>query len=211
LDNTEQKPDSTYAKVQITRATLDAENITNLSNGAGLAIQADAYVNDKAHFKAGLRYHYNKPQVNFQVAVDQFNLPNLNPLIQAYTPAKINKGVLDEIFFSGMAGQTEANGTMKFLYHDLEIDLVLHEQAKWKSAVIAFAANSVLNSSNPISDTSPPRVVQFHIQRDPRKGFINVILKSLLNGLKETMIMSKENRKAYQDSKKKMNQKNKSK
>jgi hypothetical protein len=211
LYNTERKPDSTYAKVEITRANLDATNITNLSNGAGLAIRADAYVNDKARFKAGLTYHYNKPQVDFEVAVEKFRLTDLNPLIQAYTPAKINEGTLDEISFSGTAGETEASGTMKFLYHDLEIDLELREQAKWKSAVIAFAANSVLNSRNPISATSPPRIVQFHIKRDMMKGFINVILKSLFNGLKETMIMSKENRKAYHESKKKMAQKNKSK
>jgi hypothetical protein len=35
------------------------------------------------------------------------------------------------------------------------------------------------------------------------KGFVNVIIKSVLNGLKETMIMNKENRKAHKESKEK--------
>jgi hypothetical protein len=35
------------------------------------------------------------------------------------------------------------------------------------------------------------------------KGFVSVLIKSLLNGLKETMIMSKENRKAYHEARKK--------
>ena len=43
----------------------------------------------------------------------------------------------------------------------------------------------------------------FRVERDPRKGFINLLLKSLLNGLKETMFMSKENKKAYKEAKKK--------
>jgi uncharacterized protein YaaN involved in tellurite resistance len=36
------------------------------------------------------------------------------------------------------------------------------------------------------------------------KGFVNIIIKSVLSGLKETMIMSKENKKAYKKAKKEM-------
>ena len=203
LDNTEKKPDSTLANVSITGATMEVKNITNLSTQDGLQMKADAHINGKAHFKAGLTFSYLKPQFSFQGEVEKFDLPDLNPLIQAYTPAKIDKGVSDEIVFSGLAEQTQAHGTMKFLYHNLEIDLVLKEQARWKSAVIAFAANTVLHASNPISPDLPAREVQFSIQRDMTKGFVHVIIKSLLNGLKETMIMSKENRKAHKEAKKK--------
>lgn len=209
LENTERKPDSTNAKVKITQAALDVKNITNLSTTGGLVMQADAYINGKAHFNASLTFSYQKPQFSFEGDVKKFNLPDLNPLIQAYTPAKINKGISDKIAFSGVAEQTKASGTMKFLYHDLEVDLELKEQAKWKSSVIAFAANSVVNSSNPVSSDLPPREVQFNIQRDMTKGFVSVIIKSILNGLKETMIMSKENRKAYKEDKKKSKQENK--
>jgi len=209
LENTERKPDSTYAKVKITKAKLEVKNITNLSVTDGLVMQADAWINDKSHFKAALTFSYQKPQFTFEGVVKKFDLPDLNDLIQAYTPAKINKGVSDEISFSGVAEQTKANGTMKFLYHDLEIDLELKEQAKWKSAVIAFTANTALHSSNPTSSDSPARVVKFQIERDVTKGFVNVIIKSILNGLKETMIMNKENRKEYKETRKKSKQEKK--
>jgi hypothetical protein len=209
LENTERKPDSTYAKVRITKATLEVKNITNLSNTDGLVMKADAYINGKAHIKSTLTFSYNKPQFTFEGQVLKFDLPDLSPLIQAYTPAKINKGVSDEIAFSGVAEQTNASGTMKFLYLDLEVDLELQEQAKWKSSVIAFAANSVLNSSNPVSADQPPRVVRFRIERDMTKGFVNVLIKSILNGLKETMIMNKENRKEYKETRKKSKQEKK--
>lgn len=42
-------------------------------------------------------------------------------------------------------------------------------------------------------------VCQVGIERDMNKSFINVIIKSILNGLKETMIMSKENKKAHKE------------
>jgi hypothetical protein len=45
-------------------------------------------------------------------------------------------------------------------------------------------------------------MVKFHIERDVTKGFINVLIKSLLNGFKETMFMSKENKQSYKEDKK---------
>ena len=78
------------------------------------------------------------------------------------------------------------------------------KKAKWKSSVLAFAANTYLNASNPASANLPPRIVKFHVERDMNKGFVNILIKSILSGLKETMIMSKENRKAYHQEKKKL-------
>ncbi len=203
LDNTERKPDSTIAKAQITRAKLEVRNTTNLSAAQGLMVKADAWLMDKSHFNVSLTFSYRKPQFSFKGIVDTFNLPDLNPLIGAYTPASINKGVSDNITFSGVAEETKANGTLKFLYHDLEVDLKLQDQARWKSAVIAFAANTLLQSSNPPSSKLPPREVEFHVERDMHKGGMNLVIRSILYGLKETMIMSKENRKTYQEEKKK--------
>ncbi len=209
LENTERKPDSTLAKVKITQATLEVKNITNLSITNELEMHTDAYINGKAHFKAGLTFSYQKPQFSFEGEVKKFNLPDLNPLIQAYTPAKIILGISDEIAFSGLAEQTKASGTLKFLYHDLSIDLQLKEKAKWKSAVLAFAANTALVNNNPTSSHLPAREVKFQIERDMNKGFVNVLIKSILMGLKETMIMSKGNRQDYKVAKKKLNQESK--
>ncbi|MBL7845692.1 MAG: DUF748 domain-containing protein [Cyclobacteriaceae bacterium] len=211
LENTERKPDGTLATVNISRASLSVKNISTLSSQSGLLMQADAWINNKVHFNTELEFLYNKPQFTFKGRLEQFKLPDLNPLIQAYTPAKINAGIAREISFSGVAEETKASGTMKFLYDSLEVDLQLHEQAKWKSAILAFAANTVLNNSNPVSSTAPPRVVRFEVQRDMNKGFVNVLIKSLLNGLKETMIMSKENRKTYKEEKKATKAENKNK
>src|SRR6478736_3513828 len=207
LANTERLPDSTLAKVKITRATVDVKNITNLDPKGSLTIEADAYIEGKAHFIASLNFPYSKPQFGFQGVVKKFNLVDLNSLIQNYTPVKINTGVLDELTFSGLAENTKASGTLKFLYHDMNIDIEL-QKAKWTSGLLAFAANTVLASSNPGSADLPPRVVQFHIDRNMNKGFVNVLIKSILNGLKETMIMSKENKKTYKEAKQKMKEQN---
>ncbi len=209
LENTERKPDKTLAVVNITKAKLEVENMTNLAPNDKLIMHADALINGKVRFNASLAFSYAKPQFTFEGQINAFNLPDLNPLIQAYTPAKINEGVADEIKFNGLAEKTSASGTMRFLYHNLEVDLELQNQAKWKSSVIAFAANTALHSSNPVNQGVVPREVKFNVKRDMNKGFVNVIIKSVLNGLKETMIMNKENRKEYKETKKKSKQGNK--
>jgi hypothetical protein len=209
LENTERKPDKTQAMVNITNAKLEVDNMTNLAPSDQLVLRADAYINGKVRFNAALAFSYARPQFTFEGHINTFNLTDLNSLIQAYTPAKINKGVADDISFKGIAEKTSASGTMRFLYHDLEVDLELKNQAKWKSSVIAFAANTALNSNNPVNQGGVPREVKFNVQRDMNKGFVNVIIKSILNGLKETMIMNKENRKEYKETKKKSKQDNK--
>ena len=206
LVNVERKPDSTYAKVNIVRGTVNVTNVTNLPTGKGLTLTADAYIEDKAHATLNVTFDYVKTQFSFDGAAEAFNLTDLNPLILAYTPAKINKGKVDKLAFSGIAQRTSASGTLTFLYHELEIDLELKEKAKWKSDILAFTANTILDSSNPNSADSPPRIVKFQVDRDMNKGFVNIIMKSMLAGLKETMIMSKENKKSHRLAKKESKQ-----
>lgn len=202
LTNEELKPDGTSAKVLIARVTAELKNITNLAPNEELTLHATAYLADKVHVKLGVSFSYFKPEFTFTGEMSRFNLTGLNPIIQAYTPAKFTNGTADEIKFSGIARRTSSSGTLKFLYHDLKVDLELHDQAKWKNSVITFGANTALHSNNPVSPTAPGREVMFHAERDMNKGFVNLIIKSILNGMKETMVMSKENRHDFNKAKK---------
>lgn len=207
--NRERKPDASYAKVTVNNLQATATNITNLSDNEPLILKGTALLENAAPFSITLKFDYSKPQFSIDARISKFNLKSLNTLLKSYSPASIHSGVVDEISFSGTAFKSSATGHLKFLYHDLNIDLQLHEQAKWKSTLGAFAANTYLHSANPVSAGQPEKVVKYETQRDMNKGFINIILKSLLSGLKETMIMSKDNRKAFQEAKKKERNKSK--
>jgi hypothetical protein len=204
LENTERKPDGNLAKVTIARANAEINSFTNRGSDEGLALKADGYILDKVFFKAGMVFDYAKPQFTYHGVVGTFQLPDLNPLIQAYTPARILTGVADEISFDGVAKEKTASGTLKFLYHDLKVDLQIKDKAKWKSSVVSFTANTAMNSNNPLTENHPPRVVGFEVERNMNKGFVNIVIKSILDGLKETMVMSKENRQQYQQAKKEL-------
>jgi len=136
-------------------------------------------------------------------------MPDLNLFIQSYLPATIKKGKSDGITFSGKANKTNATGEMKFLFHDLDIDLQLDDKSKLQNSIITFAANTLLINSNPSKDGQPPRIVQFSAARDMNKGFINIILKAFFSGMKETMILSKENKKTFRETKKEKKQQEK--
>lgn len=200
--NVERKEDGKYAKVNIKRGALAVKNITNIPSTGLLTVAISGYLENKVFISLNAGFSYQKPQFSLNGKIGRSNLSDLNHLLAAYSPAAIKKGIIDEITFSGTVYRTNATGTMKFLYHDLDIDLKLTEK-NWQNSVIGFAANSYLNASNPPSPGKPPRVVIYHAERDMNKGFFNIILKSVLNGLKETMIMSKENKKTYKADKKK--------
>lgn len=197
LTNEEKKPDGTTAKIHISNGTAEIKNITNLAPEEELHVQAKAYLAERVETTLSLRFSYLKPEFVFDGRLATFDLTHLNPIIKAYSPAEIRNGTADEVTFSGLATKASATGTLKFLYHDLEVDLQLKEQAQWKSSLVTFGANTVLISKNPISDTAPERSVRFTAERDMNKGFVNIIIKSILDGMKETMIMSKENRKEF--------------
>jgi hypothetical protein len=211
LTNREHRPNGAQGQININRLTLNARNITTLPTTELLSVNADAYIENKAHVKLGLGFNYNQPQFNINARVGPFNLPDLNRLIRSYTPASIQKGKLDDLTLDANVTGTGSTGTMKFLYNSLQLELELKDQAKWKNDVLSSVGNALLSSSNPPSPNKPPRVVQFHVDRDMNKGFINIIIKSLLAGFKETVVMSKENRKAYKDDKKLFRKKNKEK
>ena len=200
--NIERKTDGSNAKINIQRGTVEVENLTNLPTDKKLTLNADATVESRAHFNLQIGFDYLKPQFSFSGKVDKFNMPDLNLFLQSYLPGTIKKGTSDGITFSGIADKTNATGEMKFLFHDLDIDLQLSDKKKWQNSIINFAANAFLINNNPPAAGKPPRIVQFRAERDMNKGFINIILKAFFSGMKETMILSKENRKTFRDTKK---------
>ena len=204
LVNKERNADGSMATANLHRAALEVKNITNLSSNDVMLIKANAYIENKAHLNLSLGFDYLKPQFSFDGRIEKFNLPDLNKLIEAYTPASINKGTVDEITFSGIAYRSNSGGTMKFLYHDLDINIDIEGKDKWKSSVLAFGANTFLPTANPASADKPQRIVKFSAERDMNKAFVNLIIKSVLDGLKETMIMSKENKQTYREKKKEL-------
>ena len=198
--NRERKTDSTYAKVTVADLNASVSNVRSGTTEGTLLLQGHGMLENKVKFMVSIGFSYSKPQFTFEASTGSFRLEDLNRLLAEYTPAKIDSGVVDALNLEGTAYSNRSTGVLKFLYHDLQMDLNLEQQAKWKSDLGAFAANTMLSSSNPVDKGMPAKIVNFEAERDMHKGFINLVLKSLFAGLKETLMMTKENRQNYKRS-----------
>ncbi|MFN3996831.1 hypothetical protein [Algoriphagus sp.] len=201
LINEERKPDGSMARVKVNRGTLEASNITNLAPSETLILKSEAYLEDRVPFRLDLEFSYSQYQFTFSGLMKKFELAQINQIMEAYTPANFTAGIADEIKFSGVAKRTSSTGNLSFLYHDLKVNLELEDKAKWKSDILTFGANTALNTNNPASPNMPPREVKFKADRDMNRGFINLIIKSILDGMRETMFLSKENRRDFNQTK----------
>ncbi len=202
LEYMEKKADGGLASVKIRRLNLSAQNISNQIPGSRLSVKLNGYLENKVQCDLALEFSYRKPEFSFKGALKPFELTDLNSIIEAFAPAGVKKGIVDAIAFSGNGYEHQATGNMEFLYHNLELNIDLKKYSKLKNSLISFAANSYLNSSNPVSPGKAARVVKFNVERDRNKGFMNLVIKSVISGLQETMLPSKENRKLNRDSKK---------
>jgi len=202
LEYQEKKVDGGLASVKINRLQLNAQNISNQMPGASLPVKADGYLENKIPFNLALVFSYTKPEFSFKGAVKPFELKDLNRVTEAFAPTSVKTGFVDGINFSGNGYLREASGDMEFLYHDLGLIIDVQKFSKFKNSLITFAANNYLNSSNPASADKAARVVKFDVERDRNKGFMNLVIKSVLAGLQETMLPSKENRKLNRETKK---------
>ncbi|MFN8256793.1 MAG: DUF748 domain-containing protein [Bacteroidales bacterium] len=203
IQNQELKPDGKYARVNIQNCNAEISNYTNLPSDKPLTLTGSAFIENKAFFKINLVFSYNQPKFDFTGNIRKFVLTDLNPVLKSYTPVVVNKGTIDEINFSGTAFETYSLGTMTFLYHDMDLDLKLKQANDWQNSILTFAANTYLNNSNPVKSNELPRIVNFRAERDITKGFLNIVLKSFFKGIKETLVMSKENKELNKTKKKK--------
>ena len=87
---------------------------------------------------------------------------------------------------------------MIFAYNNLNIEVNLKKKGKNRGVanhLLSVAANTVMHANNPDRDNTPTRRVHFRAERDMNKGFINILIKSVLAGAKESILPSKKNRK----------------
>jgi len=202
LEYQEKKMDGDLASVKLRGLNVHAQNISNQMAGSTLSVKADGHIESKIPFNLALAFSYTKPEFSFKGAIKPFELKDLNRVIEAFVPTSVKTGFVDAINFSGNGYPRASSGDMEFLYHDLGLIVDVKKFSKLKNNLISFAANNYLNSSNPASNDKAARLVKFDVVRDRNKGFMNLVVKSILAGLEETMIPSKENRKLNRETKK---------
>lgn len=101
----------------------------------------------------------------------------------------ITGGMLDELEFRMEGNEETASGTVRFYYHDLEIEFLKKkhdDDGEQKiSRLITDLANIALRQHNP-QDGKPGKVALAYFERDRNKGIVNLMVKPLLQGMLTT-------------------------
>ncbi len=112
-------------------------------------------------------------------------MPALNVMIPRAKKLKFVSGQLDKASFSFVARDTFSSGTMKFLYHDLKVELMSkkEESPRLKEKIKTFLANElVIIDSNPNKE-GRTRISPIYVEHNPYRYFIFYAMQSIVSGM----------------------------
>ena len=117
---------------------------------------------------------------------------DLNPMLEKNAFIYATSGKIDKMNFSFTADNFRAFGKMIFLYHGLDIAVKnkrTDDTTSIKERVTSIIANTKLIDSNPV----PKEAVREGIidnPRDPERFIFNYCAKSILSGIKSSIVKS---------------------
>src|SRR4029078_3514011 len=137
--------------------------------------------------------------LEFKGHMGSINGTAFNHILKNSAPVTIKTGVLDKLDFAFSLNAARSNGTMKMLYHNLDLtgnpDFA-SSTIVWAFAFINFLGLKKTLKANPMEDEQI-REGDIGKPRDPEKSIFNYSLQSLLSGSQSTL--SKKSKKSSRD------------
>ncbi len=158
-----------------------------------LELNADALLMGKGKLVVLLKSKLFDNQNTFTVngTLSSMDARDLNPIL-AKTAFIYASGKIDDMRFNFKADNTRAMGKMYLLYHGLKV-AVKNKQTDDTTAFaerfISVIANSIILNSNPIQGKEV-RVGVIVYKRDPERFLFNYCFKSILSGIKSSLMVN---------------------
>ena len=193
----EEKTDLNSGTLQVNFQKLSAAitNICNIKEQLALNDMMKVVLKGKlmgaAPFTVKMIFPMRAVNDTFVFAGAVFGKVPLNIFNKAIYPAagiKFDDGYLDKLTFKGGANSGYSTGTMTMLYHDMKIHVLKDDEAS-NNKFLSWGATAMARNNNPLGK-KPPKIATLAFERDMEKGFGNFFWKTILSGLKGTMIIS---------------------
>jgi len=111
-----------------------------------------------------------------------------NPMAVPNGHIRFESGLLDSVYFEAHANNQYASGLMTMLYQNISVNLLNKKRPDMhKKGFLSFMANTVIHKSNLSGNEYNTRVAEMYFQRDPNKGLINYLWKTVFSGMKNSM------------------------
>jgi hypothetical protein len=126
--------------------------------------------------------------------VSDMEAKELNPYLDRNAFMYLTSGTIDGMKFSFTANNTRATGKVTLLYHGLEITVKnkrTDDTTAFKERFVSLIVNSKIINSNPLPGKEA-RVGTIDIERDPEKFIFNYWIKSILSGIKSSLVKNQK-------------------
>jgi hypothetical protein len=188
-----------YNKLSGQAGTVTFENTTarflHISNKAEKVarypvstVHLTTYLMGKGKLDLNVGFHLNDEQERFHYTghLGPIDLRGGNSALMPLGLAKAQSGSLQSLDFNIHASQKMSKGRVTFLYHDLKVELLRHNDDGYsKKGLITLVANLiVLKKDNPDDDQTAPRFADVVYVRPKNAPFFQSMWQTLLSGIK---------------------------
>lgn len=171
------------------------EHITSIKDSFNtekeLAIQVQGKINNTAPVHLQIKMPYNSYSNSFTIKgeVGSAKFSDFNSAIYPALGAKIESGNLISATFNAYGNPEGTKGSMTMIYKDLNANFIKskekHEGEEKKA--LSWITNSVILSENP-SPKGKLKVALIEAERVPYKGFGNLVWKTFMSGMMNTLL-----------------------
>jgi hypothetical protein len=201
--------DNAKAQGRISFSNIRASlyNVTNdsvyVEKEAYFRLKAGGMFMDKSQIRILLKARLFDKQNTFTTngSLSDLELKALNPMLENSAFIVATAGKIDTMNFNFVANNTKSTGKMKLQYHSLAVTVLNKETGKstgLKQKLITFIANRKLIDANPLPGEEV-REGEIDHERDPERFLFNYVFKSILSGIRTTLIKNPPEEKKQKD------------
>jgi len=169
------------------------------TENASLELRGDALLMGKGKMTILLkgRIFDNHNTFSLNGTLSGFEANELNPMLEKNAFIYVTSGKIDAMNFSFTANNTKATGKMIMLYHGLDIAVKnkrTDDTTAFRERLISLIAKRKVLDSNPIPNEDVREGI-IDYERDPERFLFNYCFKSILSGIKSSLVKSPKKRK----------------
>lgn len=147
----------------------------------------DGYIFNQGRFRQNFTFPLKSTKEFFYSSgkITAMPMALFNPIIEPAKHILIKSGQLDSVNFSFVANENSSEGTMKFMYHDLKIEVMNKKVAKngFKEKLQTIAANNLIVKNNNPNKDGVIRISKIYAKRNPYRFFVFYSMQSILSGI----------------------------
>jgi len=159
----------------------------NYSNDQSIKATVNGIVFNQGKFTEAYTFPLKATKELFYCSgsLSSMSMVSFNPIIRPTKQITIKSGILDSLSFSFIANKNSSQGTMKFMYHDLAVEMMNKKKLKigLKEKLQTFVVNNlIINNNNPGKD-GVVRTSKIHAKHNPYRFFMFYSMQSILSGI----------------------------